>query len=290
MYFVIIKEVKSWTVDYLTCTQLAEYYEDFNDCPVEGFSCESIHFYRLARNRYDLPAFVELCHRFHQLINPLVFLQREVRQACPSLSFWEDYNRVPYNSRRIDLDFFSVKKSYLQCGAEIARKKKAETFDQAEKKEKKSAQRNQQDAKAAEEAKKKADAKDPNKDRLALGTKWEPVGAGTGRSNQVLGKKFETDPLKRLAGGSSSQTGGGKGQILTSVGWLDEQDAQWVHQFIPRDYEKPLTEKNQEVDFIKASRDRGRKIESAIKALERNHRAPILKRPERKGPAIGHKS
>merc|ERR1719353_2712850 len=90
MYFVIIKEVKSWTVDYVTCTQLAEYYETFAECPIEGFSSEAIHFYRLERNRYDLPAYVELCHRFHQLINPLVYLQREVRQACPSLSFCEE--------------------------------------------------------------------------------------------------------------------------------------------------------------------------------------------------------
>merc|ERR1719375_2474285 len=128
-YFVIIKEVKSWTVDYVTCTQLAEYYETFNECPIEGFSSEMIHFYRLERNRYDLPAYVELCHRFHQLINPLVYLQREVRQACPSLSFWEDVDRVPSQTRRIDLDFFSVKKSYLACGASIARKRNEEMND-----------------------------------------------------------------------------------------------------------------------------------------------------------------
>merc|ERR1719353_2096427 len=129
MYFVIIKEVKSWTVDYVTCTQLAEYYETFNECPIEGFSSDGIHFYRLERNRYDLPAYVELCHRFHQLINPLVYLQREVRQSCPMLSFWEDIDRVPWQTRRIDLDFFSVKKSYLSCGAEIARKKEEELKD-----------------------------------------------------------------------------------------------------------------------------------------------------------------
>merc|ERR1719473_2064484 len=191
MYFVIIKEVKSWTVDYVTCTQLAEYYETFNDCPIEGFSSESIHFYRLERNRYDLPAYVELCHRFHQLINPLVYLQREVRQACPSLSFWEDVDRVPSQTRRIDLDFFSVKKSYLACGAEIARKKEAEMKDiqtrnatsgggDMGKRTVSEEERKKKEKEALE--KKRAEAKGPQ--LIARGAKWEPTGAGTGRAYQ----------------------------------------------------------------------------------------------------------
>merc|ERR1719498_1323340 len=172
MYFVIIKEVKSWTVDYVTCTQLAEYYETFNECPIEGFSSEGIHFYRLERNRYDLPSFVELCHRFHQLINPLLFLQREVRQACPYLSFWEDFNRVPYRTRRIDLDFFSVKKSYLAAANDIAKKKKEDGGFQMGKP-------------LVEDTKKKKKTIDPalegvkGMDRVALGARWEPTGAGT---------------------------------------------------------------------------------------------------------------
>jgi hypothetical protein len=272
MYFVIIKEVKSWTVDYLTCTQLAEYYEKYNDCPIEGFSCAAIHFYRLARNRYDLPSFVELCHRFHQLINPLLFLQREVRQACPYLSFWEDFNRVPYRTRRIDLDFFSVKKSYLAAANDLAKKKKEEGgFEMGL-------------VKDTGKKKKKVDpalAGVKGLDRVALGARWEPTGAGTGRSKPVT-NSFAADPLQRMRAELQKKSS----MVQTSAGWVEAQDAVWLHQFIPRDYDKPLTEKNQEVDFIKASRERGRKPEGAISALERNHQAPILKRPIRKGPRL----
>ena len=44
--------------------------------------------------RYDLPAYVELCHRFHQLINPLVYLQREV---WPSLPMSERLWKAPWH-------------------------------------------------------------------------------------------------------------------------------------------------------------------------------------------------
>lgn len=290
-YFVIIKEVKSWTVDYVTCTQLAEYYEGFNDCPIEGFSSESIHFYRLERNRYDLPAYVELCHRFHQLINPLVYLQREVRQSCPMLSFWEDIDRVPWQTRRIDLDFFSVKKSYLSCGAEIARKKEEELKDiqksasasgsgGAQSKEK-------QERMVSEEERRKKEKEELDKKRglqkgpqlVAKGAKWEPTGAGTGRAFMP-----QDGSGSLWAKTTSMQTTGPKTAGGFPQAW--EQELPWIREYIPKDYTKPLTEKNQEIAFIKTSRDRGKRTESAIDFLETSHRAPILRRPKKWGEMV----
>jgi hypothetical protein len=62
-----------------------------------------------------------------------------------------------------------------------------------------------------------------------------------------------------------------------------DQELPWIQEFIPKDYAKPLTEKNQEIAFIKTSRDRGKRVESAIDYLEQSHRAPILRRPRRPG-------
>jgi hypothetical protein len=288
-YFVIIKEVKSWTVDYVTCTQLAEYYETFNACPIEGFSSEAIHFYRLERNRYDLPAYVELCHRFHQLINPLVYLQREVRQACPCLSFWEDVDRVPSQTRRIDLDFFSVKKSYLACGAEIARKRNEEMNDLQTRNANGAGGAKAEEGRRLSEAEKKKKEKERldkikagNKgpELVARGSKWEPTGAGTGRAFQHQGAD-KAGASGLWAKTTSMQTTGPKTSGGFPQAW--ETELPWIQEFIPKDYAKPLTEKNQEIAFIKTSRDRGKRSESAIDFLEATHRAPILRRPKKPG-------
>merc|ERR1719174_1654445 len=62
-----------------------------------------------------------------------------------------------------------------------------------------------------------------------------------------------------------------------------ERELPWIEEFIPKDYSKPLTEKNQEIAFIKTSRDRGKRSESAVEFLEASHRAPILRRQRKIG-------
>ena len=91
-------EVKSWTVDYLTCTQLAEYYEKYNDCPIEGFSCAAIHFYRLARNR---------CARYTEYRNQVydahlntynITYVIEYLMEIPEISFYSEFALCGFGS------------------------------------------------------------------------------------------------------------------------------------------------------------------------------------------------
>ncbi|CAD7930561.1 unnamed protein product [Amoebophrya sp. A25] len=113
MFYIIVKDVKSWTIHYLTCTQLSEYYSFYDDCPVESFSTSEINFAALPLHRYYIADFVELCHRYSQLINPLIHLQRSLQNALPSISFWNDYDRVESMNRRINLEFFRVKRANI---------------------------------------------------------------------------------------------------------------------------------------------------------------------------------
>ncbi|CAD7934805.1 unnamed protein product [Amoebophrya sp. A120] len=113
MFYIIVKDVKSWTIHYLTCTQLSEYYSLYDDCPVESFSTSEINFAALPLHRYYIADFVELCHRYSQLINPLIHLQRSLQSSLPSLAFWNDYDRVESVNRRINLEFFRVKRANI---------------------------------------------------------------------------------------------------------------------------------------------------------------------------------
>ena len=63
MFYIIIKDVKSWTIHYLTSTQLHEYFEVYRDCPVKSFNTGEISFATLPLHRYYISDFVELCHR-----------------------------------------------------------------------------------------------------------------------------------------------------------------------------------------------------------------------------------
>ncbi len=42
MFYIIIKDVKSWTIHYLTCSQLQEYYEFYKESPVKSFNTKDI--------------------------------------------------------------------------------------------------------------------------------------------------------------------------------------------------------------------------------------------------------
>ena len=113
MFYIIVKDVKSWTIHYLTCSQLQEYYDRYRECPVASFNTREIAFARLPLHRYYIADFVELCHRYSQLINPLLHLQRSLQSHLPGSAFWNDYDRVECYNRRISLEFFRMSRGNI---------------------------------------------------------------------------------------------------------------------------------------------------------------------------------
>ncbi|CAE7170573.1 FBXO10 [Symbiodinium pilosum] len=110
MFYVVCKEMKSWTVHYLTSSQLEEFYDDYYTCPVQAFNTNSINFAKLPLAKFRMQDFIELCYRFSQLINPCLHLQRSMQQSMPSLRVWSDYDRIKVYNRRIGIDFFRLRK------------------------------------------------------------------------------------------------------------------------------------------------------------------------------------
>lgn len=111
LFFIIAKETKSWSLHTLTNTQLEEFYEEWEDCPIKSFCTAHIGFDRLPKTRYSMVDFIELVTRYGALINPMMHLQRSVQQSVPNLRFWGDYDRVKVANRFIPLDFFRFRKN-----------------------------------------------------------------------------------------------------------------------------------------------------------------------------------
>ncbi|CAE7736196.1 FBXO10 [Symbiodinium sp. CCMP2592] len=110
MFYVVCKEMKSWTVHYLTSSQLEEFYDDYYTCPVHAFNTNSINFAKLPLAKFRMQDFIELCYRYSQLINPCMHLQRSLQQSLPSLRFWSNYDKIKVYNRRITIDFFRFQK------------------------------------------------------------------------------------------------------------------------------------------------------------------------------------
>lgn len=110
MFYIISKGVKSWSVHYLTSTQLDEFFEEWRDCPVPAFSTKNIKFSRLPLAKYRVIDFVELVYRFPPLINPCLHLQRSLQQSLPSLKYWQDMNKIQMVNRHITIDFLRYQK------------------------------------------------------------------------------------------------------------------------------------------------------------------------------------
>ena len=113
MFLIIIKSVKSWTVYYLTVSQLEEFYLRYQDCPIASFASDEVKLGSIGRTRYYPSDFVELCYRYQVLINPLIHLQRCMQQSIPNLRFWDNYDRLDSGLREIGLEFFMAKKSHV---------------------------------------------------------------------------------------------------------------------------------------------------------------------------------
>lgn len=110
LFFIISKHMKSWTVQYLTSTQLEEFYEHYKDCPVSSFNTGIIEFSKLPLAKYKMSDFIQLMFRFGQLINPCLHLQRQLQRALPHAKFWADYDHIQVSNRKIAIDFFRHKK------------------------------------------------------------------------------------------------------------------------------------------------------------------------------------
>lgn len=114
MFYIITKQIKSWTSHFVTSMQLQEFYDHYRDCPHASFCTKDISFFgHLALTRYYVSDFVELTHRFSELINPAIHLQRALQQKLPTMSFWNDYDRVEVQNRQITLDFFNLRKTHV---------------------------------------------------------------------------------------------------------------------------------------------------------------------------------
>lgn len=122
MFYLIAKEMKSWTVQYLTSGQLQEFYDYYSECEVTAFNTGNIQFDAMGLAKYSIYDYVELVHQHSCLINMTTFLQRALQREFPSLEFWDDYDRIfEYDLRRgtlhpprpqghMNLNFFRIKK------------------------------------------------------------------------------------------------------------------------------------------------------------------------------------
>lgn len=110
LFYIVAKEMKSWTLHLVTGTQLEEFYEDWVDCPIISFDTAPIQFDALPITKYSMVDFIELVSRYQVLLNPVLHLQRSIQQSLPSLRFWSDYDRIQIQNRYIPLDFFRFRK------------------------------------------------------------------------------------------------------------------------------------------------------------------------------------
>lgn len=111
LFYMIAKEMKSWTLHLLTNSQLEEFFEDWVDCPILSFDCSDLKFDSLPKTKYSMIDFIHLTTRYGALINPVIHLQRSLQQSLPSLSYWGDYDRIKLKNRFIPLDFFRYRKT-----------------------------------------------------------------------------------------------------------------------------------------------------------------------------------
>jgi hypothetical protein len=119
MFLFIVRESRGLDIHYLTSTQLDRFYDLYRpetsgtvSSPPESMLCSRIHFSNFPLSRYYMTDFVEICFLYSQLINPILYLQRQFRRVIPSLRFWDIYeNHALIGSRKIGVDYFAIKKS-----------------------------------------------------------------------------------------------------------------------------------------------------------------------------------
>jgi len=110
MFYVIAREMKSWTVHYVTTAQLEEFYEMYEDCPFKSFNTGSITFNSLSMAKFPMVEFIELTYKHAELVAPILHLQRSIQQSLPNMKYWRSYDKVRKMNQKIKLDFFRLQK------------------------------------------------------------------------------------------------------------------------------------------------------------------------------------
>lgn len=122
MFLFIVRESRGLDIHYLTSAQLDRFYDMYRPesgvmgpgaaPPPPTMLCSRLHFSNFPLSRYYMTDFVEICFLYSQLINPIVYLQRQFRRVIPSLRFWDNYeNYALIGSRKITAEYFSIKKA-----------------------------------------------------------------------------------------------------------------------------------------------------------------------------------
>lgn len=108
-FFLVIQTMsKSPRLHYITAQELQQFYQRFDECPIESFSTQGIDFDKLPLTRYYASDFAELTMRFGQLLNPIIYLQRVIQSHLPSTEFWDSYDRIVAFNRKVTHDFFLI--------------------------------------------------------------------------------------------------------------------------------------------------------------------------------------
>lgn len=117
MFLIIVRESRGLDVHYLSATQMDMFYEMYRtgsgDMPSGtpplpvSMQCNRIHFSNFPLPRYYMTDFVEICFLYNPLINPMIYLQRQIQRVLPSLRFWDAYENLSLiGNRKISIDFF----------------------------------------------------------------------------------------------------------------------------------------------------------------------------------------
>ena len=120
MFLIIVRESRGLDVHYLTSTQLDRFYQMYRSSEVpRTMNCSTIHFSNFPLSRYYITDFVEICFLYAQLLNPLIYLQRQFQRVLPNVKFWENHeNPTLVGNRKVGMDFFLIKKSQINLLSE----------------------------------------------------------------------------------------------------------------------------------------------------------------------------
>jgi len=109
LFMLIVNELESDTLHYLTREQMAEFYLFYEQCTIKAFNSRYINFEKLPLSRYYVSDFCELCTRFRSLMNPIIHLQQQIQGHLPNVEFWDMSDHSEF-TRKISLEFFTMKK------------------------------------------------------------------------------------------------------------------------------------------------------------------------------------
>eukprot|EP00927_Polykrikos_kofoidii_P050376 TRINITY_DN44294_c0_g1_i1.p1 TRINITY_DN44294_c0_g1~~TRINITY_DN44294_c0_g1_i1.p1 ORF type:complete len:539 (+),score=96.63 TRINITY_DN44294_c0_g1_i1:90-1706(+) len=110
LFLFILNELESPTLHYLTKEQLEQFFCMYEKCPIHAFNTSFIDFDKLPLTRYYMSDFAELATRFRQLLNPTIHLQLCLQKHLPGSSFWDFADRGALFTRKMTLEFFTMKR------------------------------------------------------------------------------------------------------------------------------------------------------------------------------------